>query len=284
MLLKFYILVPELYPLQVCSSVTHNLIHIPQFVRTCGPLWRYSMFGYENMNGHLKKLIHGIRNVLDQLVFSYQLERSLPLLRKKLEEKETPQAVRYLQNREADETGSQIGENTYIVGKVKHKLVNTDVQTSLREAGAMLRSEELPVFFKIKRNHVIYHSQSLSKRRGVRNSTVCMFIDPSTAEICFRSIELFFFAMNTPVTVIQVFETTNQDPLAELRTPQLQELQSGYHLETLKKFIFVVKKPSLSSRTRAIPTSNIISRCVFIPMKYSPTDYILPQPNTFEHL
>jgi len=34
--------------------------------------------------------------------------------------------------------------------------------------------------------------------------------------------------MNTPVTVIQFFETTNQDPLAELRTPQLQELQGGW--------------------------------------------------------
>jgi len=55
---------------------------------------------------------------------------------KKLEEKETPQTVRYLPNREADETGSQ---------------------TSLREAGAMLRSEVLPVFLKIKRNHYISH-------------------------------------------------------------------------------------------------------------------------------
>ena len=50
--------------------------------------------------------------------------------------------MRYLPNREADETGSQS----------EHR-----VQTSLREAGAMLRSEMLPVFLKIKRNHDISH-------------------------------------------------------------------------------------------------------------------------------
>ena len=69
MLQTFYTQAPKLYPLQLCSSMTHSLIHIPQFVRTCGLLWSYSMFGYENMNGHLKKLVHGTRNILDQLVF-----------------------------------------------------------------------------------------------------------------------------------------------------------------------------------------------------------------------
>ena len=45
MLHKFYTLAPKLYPLQLCSSVTHSFIHIPHFVRTCGPLWSYSMLG-----------------------------------------------------------------------------------------------------------------------------------------------------------------------------------------------------------------------------------------------
>ena len=77
------------------------------------------MFGYENLNGHLKKLVHGTRNILDQLVFSYQVKRQLPLLRKKLEE--TPRTVKYLRESRDDQTGSQIGENTYIVGKVKYR-------------------------------------------------------------------------------------------------------------------------------------------------------------------
>ena len=77
MLPRFYLLAPKLYPLQVCSAVTHSLIHVPQSVRLCGPLWGFSMFGYENMNG-LLKFCRGTRNVLDQLVFSYQVQKVLP--------------------------------------------------------------------------------------------------------------------------------------------------------------------------------------------------------------
>ena len=285
MLQKFYILAPKLYSLQMCSSVTHSLIHIPQFVRTCGPLWSYSMFGYENMNGHLKTLVHGTRNVLDQLVFSYQVKRALPLLGRRLEDcEESPQTVRYIQEHKAVETGSQIGNNTFIIGKVKHRKVDMDSQTSLIEAGARLIEEELPVFYRIKKNNTVYHSQLHSKRPGARNSTICMFVDPSTGAISFGSIKLFCFAMKTPVTVVQAFEKILEAPLADVRTPQLRELQSGYHFTALQNVIHGVKKPSLSSRTVAIPVSNIISKCVLIPVKYSSIDYVIPQPNMLEHL
>lgn len=163
-------------------------------------------------------------------------------------------------------------------------MVNIEVQTALNEAGARLESEELPVFVKMKKNNVIHHSQLFSKQTGARNSTVCTFIDPSTGENRFGLIKFFCLVANTLVAITQVLETTNQDPLAELRTPQLHELRQGYHLETSKKLIHSVKKPSLASATKAIPPNNIVSKCIMIPIKYSPTDYAVLQPNTFEHL
>ena len=89
--------------------------------------------------------------------------------------------------------------------------------------------------------------------------------------------------MNSPVAVIQVFENIPEAPLADVRTPQLRELQRGYHFEALWNIIHEVKKPFLSSRTVAVPISNIISKCVLIPVKYSPIDYVIPQPNMLEH-
>ena len=127
-------------------------------------------------------------------------------------------------------------------------------------------------------------TQLFSKQTGARNSTVCTFIDPSTGENRFGLIKFFCLVANTLVAITQVLETTNQDPLAELRTPQLHELRQGYHLETSKKLIHSVKKPSLASATKAIPPNNIVSKCIMIPIKYSPTDYAVLQPNTFEHL
>ena len=37
------------------------------------------------------------------------------------EKEETPRTVKYLRESRDDQTGSQIGENTYIVGKVKYR-------------------------------------------------------------------------------------------------------------------------------------------------------------------
>lgn len=73
--------------------------------------------------------------------------------------------MKYLQESRDDETDSQMGENTCIVGKVKYRVVNIEVQTALNGAGARLESEELPVFVKMKKNNVIYHSSYLLNRK-----------------------------------------------------------------------------------------------------------------------
>ena len=281
MLRKFYLLAPKLYPLQLCSAVTHSLIHIPQSVRLCGPLWGYSMFGYENMNGLLKKFCHGTRNVLDQLVFSYQVQKALPSIGKKLEELESPTVARYLRDQMKSEKPTPIAKETYLVGKLKHERVDHEVRMALGEAGANLRTDVLPVFGRIKKSGVVYHSYLHSKGQGLRNSSICMFADLSTDETCFGHIKLFCVVKNIQVTIVEQFEVTGGSPLDELRCPQLSELRNSN--KVLKNIIYEVKKLSISSKIVAIPTSSILSKCVHIPVKYSPVDYIVVQPNLFEH-
>ena len=46
---------PELYGDESCTLNMHSLIHLSTFVKMWGLLWVYSCFGFENMNGHLKK-------------------------------------------------------------------------------------------------------------------------------------------------------------------------------------------------------------------------------------
>ena len=73
----FYRLVPELYPREMCKSNFHSLIHMNAFVKLWGPMWSYSMFGYESMNGFLKMTYHGTRQVLQHLVFTTMLKQQL---------------------------------------------------------------------------------------------------------------------------------------------------------------------------------------------------------------
>lgn len=67
----------ELYPQEICTMNVHSLIHLVQTVKNLGPLWSYSCFGFESMNGHVKKHCHGTRNVLPQLVRNLRFHQSI---------------------------------------------------------------------------------------------------------------------------------------------------------------------------------------------------------------
>ena len=54
----------------------HLLSHIADTVRNWGPLWAYSCFIYETMNGHLKKMFHGTKDMTKQ-VYHYVLSVKL---------------------------------------------------------------------------------------------------------------------------------------------------------------------------------------------------------------
>ena len=55
----------------------HGLIHLAAFVRRLGPLWAYSCFSFEHMNGYIKKQRHGFKNFLPSLSRSICLKFSL---------------------------------------------------------------------------------------------------------------------------------------------------------------------------------------------------------------
>ena len=66
----------------------HLLSHIADTVRNWGPLWAYSCFIYETMNGHLKKMFHGTKDmtkqvhhyVLSVILYSLQPKQNMYLL------------------------------------------------------------------------------------------------------------------------------------------------------------------------------------------------------------
>ena len=53
----------------------HMLRHIPMCVRNFGPLWVFSCFAYESLNGFLKTMVHGTRYIADQVCILLELMR-----------------------------------------------------------------------------------------------------------------------------------------------------------------------------------------------------------------
>ena len=68
-----------LYGERYMSINVHLLLHLPDTVRELGPLWVYSCFHFEGLNGILKNLIHGTQKVDLQLLSSYSYLRNLPI-------------------------------------------------------------------------------------------------------------------------------------------------------------------------------------------------------------
>lgn len=49
------------------SMNIHLLKHLTDHVKNWGPLWSYSCFGFESVNGDVKKLFHGTRDMSEQV-------------------------------------------------------------------------------------------------------------------------------------------------------------------------------------------------------------------------
>ena len=76
LLLQFYTKYPELYdvvnaiiPLGDSSTTMnlHMLSHLHHSVLNWGPLWAYTCFGFESMNGQLKQMFHGSQDMTKQV-------------------------------------------------------------------------------------------------------------------------------------------------------------------------------------------------------------------------
>lgn len=61
--LKFYNVLLNFTDENGCTMNVHMVRHITECVRNWGPMWAYSCFSFESMNGQLRRLHHGTRNM-----------------------------------------------------------------------------------------------------------------------------------------------------------------------------------------------------------------------------
>ena len=61
----------KLYGLQFCSINVHQFLHFPDCVRRLGPLWSFSCFEYESLNGQFLQLVHGTWHIDTQIAKSH---------------------------------------------------------------------------------------------------------------------------------------------------------------------------------------------------------------------
>lgn len=74
---KFVKLFEEYYGSDQMNMNIHLLVHIPECVKTAGPLWCFSMFSFEGNNGVLRKYFHGTSEIISQIALRYLLKESM---------------------------------------------------------------------------------------------------------------------------------------------------------------------------------------------------------------
>jgi hypothetical protein len=86
LLKAFYENCSILYGDEFCGLNVHNLKHYVPCVRMWGPLWAWSCFGFESLNGEILRSVHGTGNVCSQIFWSMQAQKHLELETEKLED------------------------------------------------------------------------------------------------------------------------------------------------------------------------------------------------------
>ncbi len=281
MLQLHYRMYPQLYSERHCTWNVHDLIHIVSHVRLWGPLWGFSMFGYENMNGFVKETFHGTRKILGQLAFHVRLRQSLPSIVNELcsgESTTTLDILDRLMGTQRRRNMQQVGQKMYVLGRISQQQPNTADRLAIECCTGGSVSGVLSISARMMKSGVIYTS-NLHTLQQAHNDKVCMFDD--NGETRFGVIK-YFVIMDTagPVAVLDVYEHTNTSVLRDIRPPRTRELRQFNSHST---FIFPVKKLSLAASTKAVRMSQVLHKCILIPQKGKPLDYVVPLVNSYEH-
>ncbi len=95
MLCTFVKTAGDLYSLNAYTANMHSLTHTVSHVRLWGPLWAYSMFGFENLNGFLGLTFHGTCKIVGQISFQIQMAQTIPYKLRELSTTESPETQVY---------------------------------------------------------------------------------------------------------------------------------------------------------------------------------------------
>ena len=291
MLCTFHQLIPVLYSPLLCTANMHLLIHLVQCVRLWGPLWIYSMFAFENVNGHLRLAYHGTGQILKQILFQVRLKQTLPYILQELKKEEpvNSAAYTYIENMltcHPSRNMQLILPNVYAIGKLTCISLTQEELSAVMSAGIFLSSNaSINRVNRCMINGIIYHSTSNCHRKNSRNNMVCSFKSTTEGLVNYGVLKSFCTSPETaPFCIITKYTLTTSQLLSEVepaRHPLLQKYETTYST-FLSNVIIQVTKLFLSSTIVAVPILNICKRCIHIPIKGKPYDYLIVSPNTFE--
>lgn len=286
MLSTFYQSAGQLYNDNIYTANLHSLEHTVSVVQLWGPLWSYSMFSFENLNGYLGRTFHGTQKIVCQMSFNIQLRQILPDKLQELSKTELLEAQSYLHNILDNHHRSNMHkftENCYAIGKLTLHTLTAEEQKVISECGIILPSFQVQKLKRIMIKGVIFYS-SVPGISCSRNNTICSYKLPTSREIGYGKIQSIFLQGEFAFLLVTPFLTPYEKaPIHNLRPSRIKDINDVNYWSKIKNQIVYVEK-STQQNEIVIPVSNIISKCIYIniPIRGKHAEYIIQCPNTYE--
>lgn len=147
-----------LYGIKNMTCNTHSTQHLPDVVRRLGPLWTTSCFPLENINGQMKKLVHGSKNPELQIVSNFNMQIKIHTLKYEWlqEGSDMYNFCKTLSSSEKKLKLTKIENNIYLVGCAS-KIQSLDAQQVILDHD--LPGCNLFYFKKLYKNRTLYTSE-----------------------------------------------------------------------------------------------------------------------------
>ena len=285
MLSTFYQEAGNLYSLSINTANLHSLEHMVGIVELWGPIWAYSMFGFENLNGYLSDTFHGTRSILLQMSFNIQLAQLLPDKLRQLSQRESRETKAYLEKLLSNRKSSmhQIDDDCYFIGRTYLRSLNDKETDAIVSSGYhLVTHEKVQCYQRIMKAGIIYCSNDYLQSKQ-RNNTFCCFKLPTGTTIGYGQITGFYVLQNIqPLSIISVFQKAKKTlPFHILRPSRQKNINDIKCLQILSNQIIQVV---FTQQLLAIPLKDIVNKCIHIkvPIEGQNAMYVIPLPNKYE--
>ena len=277
MLKDFVNFLPELYSETECTLNAHLLLHICDHARHWGPLWGFSAFGFESMNGCLVGHIHATYRVASQLLFSLDLNQTLNYYHDRLLKTETEKTLQFLS---LDTVQANLSEElctgTYAVGR----MYSTSPTTAEKRVIELITTEcpdNVTTFERVYHRETLFVSTQFGCPGGKRDSTICTFVDGEREK--YGSIQKFYIVNSIPIAIVKQFLPSGS-LLQAAGVPGRTKLQEYSSIDLLSSFI--IRVTNNTHPLTAVRLESIVSKCICVEQSSSEYKYVVKIPNNFE--
>ena len=164
----------DIYGIRYCTINVHQLLHYVDCVKNLGPLWVYTCYEYENLNGQFLKLIHGTRRIDTQIARSQNQFLKIIGFIENVQDERIREFC--LQRKKQVKILEQVHPHCYSVGVYKILEDIPDVvRNALTDRGIGFDDFTVWNYYRLLKNNKLYISDMYGREKKTSSSTVLFF-------------------------------------------------------------------------------------------------------------